>query len=245
MEYEAINARFALRENGSAALVADQSVALSVRYIGSQASATVTVVAATGITLKHGAAAAEAADTTVDTNGVVEFATYTTLGAVVDAINLSSNWRAEIIDGLRADTVSSSELKARSEYTLSPARSEVLGLLWDTSVHLSLDYAISARRLNVQKSQKGRQSVFEQARALVNVGSGTLTLNIYDVTTDRATTTLLATFAGTDDTELSALIAGGEGQLRSQVGHDLLVRYVMSVDLPDTGAYLNVAGHVL
>jgi len=215
-----------------------------VRYIGTLASATITVVSATSITLKHGAAGAEAADTTVDGNGVIEFATYTTLGAVVDQINLSPNWRAEIIDGLRADAVNGSQLKALSEYTLSPTKVEVKGLYWDTSASLSLTYAISRRRLNFSKTQKQYQAFFEEARALVNVGSGTLTLNIYDVTRDRGTATLLASFAGTDNTALTANIAGGNEQLISEFGHDLLVRYVTSVDLPDTGAYLNVAGYI-
>jgi len=244
MEYVAIQNRNALRENGSGVFVADQPQALSVQYRGSQASATVTVVSATGITFEHGAAAAEVVDSTVGASGVVAFATYTTLGAVVDAINLSPNWKAEIIDGLRSDLTTGSTLLARAEYTLSPTRVEVLPLLWDTSAHLSLSYAISRRRLNRAKSQKGYQAVFQQARALVNVGSGTLTLTVYDVSRDRATATALATFAGTDNTELSALIAGGNGVLRSSVGNDLLVRYTMSVDLPDTGAYLNVAGYV-
>lgn len=245
MEYEALKTREARRLNGSARLAADQPVAIAIRYRGSQASATVTVVSATGITLKHGDAASETADTTVDTNGVVEFATYTTLGDVVDQINLSANWEAEIVDGLRSDAVDSSETLARAETTLSPTNTQVLPLYWDTSAHLSLSYAISARRTNFNRSQKAKQSVFEECRALVNVGSGTLTLFVYDVTRNRDTSTLLGQWTGTDNTELTAQIAAGEGELRSEVGHDLLVRYTMSVDLPDSGAYLDVAGHVL
>lgn len=245
MEQGHILSREGVRLNGSTSLVADQPIALAVRYIGSEASATITVVSATGITFKQGAAGAEAADTTVDGNGVVEFATYTTLGAVVDQINLSPNWEAEIVDGLRADLVSSSQMLARSETTLSPVRTQVLSLFWDTSAHLSLSYAISARRNNFNATQRGKTSVFKEARALVNVGSGTLTLNVYSVSRDRSTTNLLASFAGVDNTALTANIGGGVGDLRSAVGEDLLVRYTMSVDLPDTGAYLNVAGYVL
>jgi len=245
MEYQHIQARDGLRENGSSSVVADQSVALAIKYIGQQASATVTVVAATGITLKHGAAASEAVDTTVDTNGVIEFATYTTLGSVVDQINLSPNWRAEIVDGLRSDLVSSSQMIARSETTLSPTRIQVLPLYWDTSVHLSLDFAISSRRLNFGKTQKGKVAIFQQSRSLVNITSGALTLYVYDVTQKRDTSTLLGQFAGTDNVELAASIAGGVGDLRSEVGHDLLVRYVGTGDLPDSGAYLNVAGYIL
>lgn len=231
------------RENGSGVIVADGSVALAIRYIGSQVSATITVVTATSITFKHGAAAAEVVDTKVGaSDGVLLFSSYTTLGALVDNLNNSGNWQAEIVDGLRA-TASDNYLLARSETTIIP-KTEVLPLYFDSSAKFTLDYAISSRRLNFNKSQKGKVAVFQQARALVNVGSGTLILSIYDVDSKRATATLLATFNGTDNTELSALIAGGVGELRSEVGHDLLLSYVCSVDCPDSGAYLNVAGHI-
>lgn len=241
MEYVHINNRRKL--NGSGVLVADQSVAIAIRYKGSQASATVTV-ASGDITCKHGAAAAEAVDSTVGVAGVVADGTYTTLGAMVDAINQSLNWQAEIVDGLRAD-VSTAALVARSEHTMSPVRKEVLSLFFDTSAFLSIGYRISARRTNFDMTQKGKVSVFVQARTLVNIGSGALTLTVYDVDRTSGTSTALATFAGTDNTELVAQIAGGVGELRSAPGNDLLVRYTGSGDLPDSTAYHNVAGYVL
>lgn len=246
MEQGHILSRSGVRLNGSAALVADQSVGIAIRYQGSQASATVTVVSATAITLKHGAAGSEAGDSTVGSSGAVAFATYTTLGAVVDAINLSPNWHAEIVDGLRADAVNSSQLLARSETTLSPARTQVLPLYWDTSAHLSLDYAISARRTNFDASQLGKTSVFQEARALCNIGSGALSVKVYSVPRNRASSTLLAEYAVADNTATTCNIGGGIGDLRSvKAGEDLLVRFVGTGDFPDSGAYLNVAGYVL
>lgn len=245
MEYQRINARPNFRVNGSAAIVADQSVALAIKYKGTSASATVTVVSATGITLKQGAAAAEAVDTSVgaSANGVVDFATDTTLGAVVDRINASPNWSAEIVDGLRADSMASSTMLARSETTLSPVRVQVLPLYWDTSAHLSISYCISPRRLNFNRKRMGYQAVLKDVKALVNVGSGTLTLYVYNRDPKTGTTTLLHQAAGTDNTELNVPAFGaGTGEYRSEFGHELLVRYTMSVDLPDSGAYLRVTG---
>lgn len=227
--------------NGSAALIADESVAIAIKYIGSQASATVEVGSG-DITVKHGAAGSEAADSTVGVSGVVADGTYTTLGAMVDTINASPNWRAEIVDGLRAD-VSTAALKTLSAHTFSPVRGEVWPLYFDTSAFLSLSYRISNRRLNWNKSQKGVVAIFKALNALVNVGSGTLILSIYDVDTKSGTTTLRATVAGTDNTDLAFSLASGQGDIRSDVGHDLLVRYTMSVDLPDSGAYLRVNGY--
>lgn len=248
MEYQHLAVRPQNRLNGAGAIVADGSVPLAVKYIGDLASATVTVVAATGITLKHGTAGAEAVDTTIgaSANGVVDFATDTTLGAVVDRINKSPNWRAEIIDGLRSDVVSGSQLKALSEYTFSPKR-EVKGLLCDTSVALYITYRISARRQNWNRSQAGKRSAFIQAYALVDVGSGTLTLTISNVNAKSSVATTLGVFAGTDNTALDTEAGNGTPSVPvflSEIGDDILVRYTGSVDLPDTGAYLRVKGFI-
>jgi len=241
MEYQHLATRRKL--NGSAALSADESVALAVRYQGTQASATITVSSG-DITFKVGTAGAEAVDSTVGVAGVVADGTYTTLGAMVDAINVSPNWHAEIVDGLRAD-VSTAALKTMSEYTLAPTRIEVKNLVFDTSAFLSLSYRISARRSNFARTQKGCVSILEEVKALVNVGSGTLTLNVYEIDTVSGASTLRATAAGTDNSELSLSFASGNSDVRSEAGKDLLVRYTCSVDLPDTGAYLRVNGHVL
>jgi hypothetical protein len=241
MEYQHLASRRKL--NGSVAQVPDSPIAIGIQYRGTQVSATVTVSAG-DITCKHGAAAAEVVDTTVGAAGVVADQTYTTLGAMVDAINQSGNWRAEIIDGLRAD-VSTAALKTLSEHTMSPTRGEVLTLFTDTSAYLALTYRISARRDNWFVSQKGKVSVFMQSRSLCDIGSGVLSLNIYDVDQTSGTTVKLASFTASDNTELSALIAGGVGELRSQVGHDLLVRFVGTGDFPDTTCYQSVAGYVL
>lgn len=226
--------------NGSARIEADQSVGMVVTYIGSEASATITVDA-TGITFKHGDAASEAVDSGIGASGVVADATYTTMGAMVDAINISSNWRAELVDTLRADS-SANTIKALSEYTFSP-KNEVVKLYMDTSVSLNLTRVLSARRGDFGKTQRNKQSFLQTIKALVNVGSGTLTLYVYDVTMDRSTTKLLFQAAGTDAAELSD-ITFVDSPLLSDWGHDLMVRYTCSVDLPDTGAYLEVAGFV-
>jgi hypothetical protein len=241
MENQAIENR--IRYNGSSLLVADQSVAIAIRYKGTQASATITV-ASGDITLKHGAAAAEAADSTVGVAGVVADGTYTTLGAMVDAINKSPNWQAEIIDGLRSD-VSTAALLALSEYTLSPVRKEVKGLFFDTSAFLSISYAIDWRRLNFNRSGKrmGAQPFVDQVRARCNTGSGTLALRVYQTDTKRAESLLLTQVVPADDTATSLFDVAHS--LSADPGKILLVRMTGSVDLPDTGIYLDTNGYVL
>lgn len=242
MEYQHIKNRIKL--NGSSYVVADGSVAIAIRYKGSQASATVEVGSG-DITFKHGAAGSEAVDSTVGSSGVVADGTYTTLGAMVDEINKGGNWQAEIVDGLRSD-VSTAALKTMSAETLSPARSEVVALYFDTSAFFSLSYAISARRLNFNRSHKraSAQSVLQQVTTLVNIGSGTLTLKVIQTDARRSESTLLAQKDIADNTATD-LFSNDLKEMVSDPGKELLIRVTGSADLPDSGAYLDVAGHVL
>lgn len=236
--------------NGSGRVTTDTPVLIAIRYKGSQASATVTVSSG-DITLKHGTAGAEAVDSTVGASGVVADGTYTTLGAMVDAVNASSNWQAEIVDGLRADT-STNILLARSAYTLSPTRGEVLGLLADTSVALCLTYRISARRLNFSRSQKKAsqggpfQSVIRQANGLVDITAGTISLRLYEVSADNRTATLLTAKALSDNTAADLFTTlSAAGNVRSNFGSDLLVRLITTTDFADaTTNYLEVNGFI-
>jgi hypothetical protein len=227
-------------EEGSRALGADESYPIAIQYKGTSASATITVVAATGITLKQGALASEAVDTTVgsSSDGIVRFATDTTLGAVVDRINASPNWHAEIIDGLRTDAVDGSQVKALSEYTLAP-RTEFKALPWDTSAHLGIDYRISARRNNFNVDQDGWKAALYRFFAICDIGSGALTIKVYDVDKVSGTTVLLGSYSASDNSEKDSG-AMEVPYFLSQAGHDLLVRFAGSGDFPDTTVYLRV-----
>lgn len=241
------------RLNGSGRIVADGSVAIALKYLGASPSATYTVVSATGITLKQGTAGAEAVDTTVgaSANGVVDFATDNTIAKVVDRINASPNWRAEVVDALRADSVASSAMLAISATTIN-RRSALAPLYWDSSAHLGIEYRISARRLNFYRSQKkpGQggpfQSFLRQATCFCNIGSGALTLRVYEVTSDSSqTATLIASKDVTDSviTDLYATVSDA-ASMRSSFGNDLLVTLRGTGDFPDSGMYLEVNGYV-
>jgi len=122
----------------------DQDVGILVKYIGTQASGTVTVAATTGdITFKHGALGAEAVDTTVvATTGIIDVSeTYgDTMGEVVDLINASPNWKAVLVDCLRADPSTVAMLK-----TMAATQAKVTGglkLLKSSAACLNLSLAI-------------------------------------------------------------------------------------------------------
>ena len=125
----------------------DQDVGVLVKYIGAQASGTVTVTVTTGdITFKHGVLASEVVDPTIDSGGNdpgvidVSDSNANSMGEVVDMINASANWTAKLVDCLRADLSTVAMLVTKSE-----TQAKVTGgikLYKDTSNCLNISLAI-------------------------------------------------------------------------------------------------------
>jgi hypothetical protein len=232
----------ALETGVGVALVADQGVSMRLRYVGSPQSAPdyadAVLVSATSLTLTVNGAA----DTTLENSGVLLFATYTTLGSLVDAINLSANWEAEIVAGLRTDAVNGSELLARSTSTFRPYTS--VELKWDSSDNgvLGIDYALEVSPAFTRSTLKAQTRVaFERLLALVNTSGGeAVQVYVYEVNKDRAAVVrTLAQFTATDNTALDT----GEVDfpIHAEWGNDILVRF-RGTGWVDSGAYLRVQG---
>lgn len=223
------------------ALVADQGVALRLRYVGSPESsedyADAVVVSATSLTLSINGSV----DDTVGSSGVLAFATYTTLGTLVDAINLSDNWDAEIVAGYRDDATDSSELLARSTSTFRPY--EEISLYWDSSACSHISFLLEPAEAFARKSQSEQHRVgFVRGIANVNTGdSGTWDFIVYELKPDKATLYKTVYDADTaDNTELDTG-AADTPLVHADYGNSLLVR-VSDGSWSDTGAYARVYG---
>jgi len=109
-------------------------IGMKVTYIGTEASATVEVSATGDITFKHGAAGSEAVDSTVGASGVLDLSTpaagLLSQGLVVDAINISPNWRAVLWSNLRADLTDGRYITRSA----AQAKGVVVDLLNDTTI---------------------------------------------------------------------------------------------------------------
>jgi len=232
------------------ALIQDEGVALRIRCVGypesSKHYADAVVVAATSLTLSIDGTA----DSTVGASGVLLFATYTTLGTLVDAINLSANWEAEIVAGLRSDATDGSQLLARSTSTFR--MSEEKSLYWDSSLHLSLDFLLESNlpfetvsKADSKKSQARSQHRVGFQRALCkddNSGDA-LTVKVYEVKPDKATAwKTLLNEAVTDATEKDTGAQYGTARFHSDFGNSLLVRFAGATTFSDTTCYLKVEG---
>lgn len=242
----------AIAKKIGAVRAADEGVALRIRCVGYAESsshyADAVLVSATSLTLSIDGSA----DTTVGSSGVLAFATYTTLGSLVDAINASSNWEAEIVAGLRSDTVSGSELLARSTSTFRMYQE--VTLKWDSSDNgvYGIDYCLEpGRPFETVHGVSGANKSFLEHRvglsrvlALCNTNAGeSITLYVYEVKPDKAAVlNTLATFTVTDNTEKDSGAQDGP-IVHAGFGNSILVRF-RGTGWIDTGAYLKVLGEV-
>lgn len=230
-------------------VVADGTVKLRIRCVAYPESsphyADAVVVSATSLTLSVDGVA----DSTVGSSGVLAFATYTTLGTLVDAINLSDNWEAEIVAGLRSDAVNGSELLARSTSTFRMFQE--VSLFADSSdngvgkVQFLLEPNKPFDRVHGLDSQQTYHQArvgVRQVRGLINTSdSGAWDLNVYELKPDKsAVFKTLAVFVGADNTEKDSGQTD-EIMFHADWGNSILVEAV-DASWADSGAYLDVQG---
>ena len=238
----------------------DTDLGIVVRYVGSEDSATVTV-ASGDITFKHGTAASEVVDSTIDSGGDdagvidVSDATANTMGEVVDLINASANWEAYLVGCLRADA-SAGCLLARSETTID---SSTLGLplYKDTSAIKTLSVSIDPRAWNAAKSpiaasfgsaygMTGKRAGVQLIDSYNTYGSGTSLIQIYEIDRDNKAETLIYQRPGGATTVEQNLdfssIGSSLGGIQGSDDKSLLVR--MKGSAACTG-WISVIGYIV
>ena len=241
----------AVRKSIGRHIIQDQGVAIRIRYVGSPASspdyADAVVVSATSLTLSVNGVA----DSTVGASGVLAFATYTNLGLLVDAINLSANWEAEIVGGLRSDSTGSSNLLARSTSTFKPFTE--VSIFWDSSVYGFLTFLLEPgepfETVFKANSTKGPIRSMHLHRVGLkriicndNNGGTAMTAVVTELKPDKASTfKTLVSLAVADNTEKDTG-AQDEPKYHADFGNSLLVKFGVSGDFADAACYLSVEG---
>lgn len=251
MDRETAQTNAALRTSIGAYLVQDQGLALRLRCVGSPESssayADAVLVSATSLTLSMNGVA----DSTVGTAGVLLFATYTTLGALVDAINASDNWEAELVGALRSDLTASSVLLARTTSTFRMFAE--VAIYWDSSVYGFLTYLLepglafdSVRKANSTRNPRGDAKLHRVGLYRIvcndNNSAGAMTVVATELKLDKAATykTLLSA-AVADNTEKDTG-AQTTPRFHAEYGNSILVKFGVSGDFTDTSCYLQVEG---
>lgn len=212
----------------------DGPVAIRIRKIGTETATSVTVTTATNIVL--------VGSTTTDT---LAFATYTSVGTVVDAINATGRWEAKILDARRSQLSASTLLDGAITAGYDGNSNTVYDVKQDTSTALLIGACLSPHRdfdlpnghrvhllqirYAVNMGTAAADSVQGWKRKATNSGSGPETQLISKLSVD------------TTDTTISW--ASGVGKITLNPDEEIFVLVKDAATLADaTSNYVEVTG---
>ena len=228
--------RKALAKHVVGSVVDDGAVAIRLRYVGSGTVTSVTIDSSTDIEM-------------ITSDGGTDtylFATYTTVGALVDAINGDGIFEAKVLDTIRAEATDDQFVNgAIASSTLRDGK--VSTTVWDVLVDTdAADY--TAYRLTfdrgfereVQKRQH-RVSLTEIVYNLDISAAEAEAVKIYEI--DGTNETLIFSRKSVDATKTTINFASGEGKLDAAFGNDLVVYIMDTTSITDSSDnYLEVGG---
>lgn len=198
----------------------DTPIALRLRYVGSGTVTSVTVTTATNIVMVT-------SDGGTDTYA---FATYTTLGALADAINKDAIFEAKVLDDLRSSASASQYVTGAITAGTDANGVVVWDVLLDTSAALRIAACLTAER--DFDTPKQRRVHLQEFRYAVNMG--TAAADSAQVYLRRGTVeTKIMGMLSVDTTETSITFASGEGKITSKIGDEIIVLVKDAATLAD------------
>ena len=231
-----IKVRSELRHGVTESVVNDTPVAFRVKYIGTGSVTSVTVVTAVGITF-------------ISSDGETEaftFATYTTMGALADAINNSSYWNAKLLDALRADVTASSPL---NDGVIAVSGAGYYDATIDTSTLMSLTYRCAydrnpdgENRVNSVKPKGAHRVHLQGFTYLADINAASANgVRVYEYNPVLQTETEVYQTPSVDNLSTTVTFVSGEGEISSAWGNDLIVRIIDGTSMGDTGLILTTS----
>ena len=221
-----------LAKNIVGTVVNDTPVAIRIRYAGTGTVTSVTVDTTDDITL------VSVEDGTTTTEEYL-FSTYTTMGALAEAISNSAYWDARVVDALRADLTASSPFV--DDATVDLSSDGYYDALVDTSVSLNLTYrsAQFTSLFQAQRKPKGAHRVHLQGVTYyANIDGATANeFRIYEYNPITQSETQVYQAASVDAVETDVTFVNAEGKITSGWGNDLIVRVLDAGSMAD-GCYM-------
>lgn len=209
----------------------DTAVAIRLRYIGTGTVTSVTVTAATNLV-------------TVTSDGGTDtytFATYTTVGALADAINAAGIFEAKVLDALRSQDINATSL-VDGAITAGTDGNGVVS--WDiknaSASALELGVTLSAHR--DWDTPKGHRVHLTQIVYSVNMGTAAVdSVQVYK--RKGAVETKLFGALSVDTTETTLSFALGYGKISVGDDEEIFVRVKDAATLADAaGNFVRVVG---
>jgi hypothetical protein len=214
----------------------DNPVAIRLKYVGDGSVSSVSVTTATKITL-----------TTSGDSGVdFEFATYDTVGKLVDAINAYSYWEAKVLDTIRSEDTASQFVDGAVSENTDVSERGVYDINVDTSAAQYFAARLTYDRGFLKEGFKNSHRVrLSEIVYLLNVGDAPTSadnLKIYEI--DKNGNEILRMAAQpVDDTETTINFASGRVSLDAENGNDLVVKIDDGTSIADSnGNFLRLVG---
>ena len=212
----------------AAMIVADEPVAIRLKYKGTGTVTSVTVTAATGVV-------------NVTSDGGTDsytFADYTTMGALENAINADGVFEAKVLDALRSDNPDNILVAGAKTITTEG----YYDLTVNTDVSFSLTYRCTYDR-GVKKVAPPENHRVKLNEFIYYATLGAAAVNmvqVYECDIAQNTETQVYQALSVSATVTTVRFAAGKGSIASGFGNDLVVRVKDADSLADTGAYLQL-----
>jgi len=207
----------------------DTPVAIKVKYIGTSTITSVVVTTGTDIVF-----------TTAAATDTIDFATYTTIGAVVDAINGTGRWQAMVVDALRSAASVSRLFSATVTAATDEVGASVYNIKLDTSS--GLQYAVCLSPFTNFDAPKGHAVKLQEIKYGINMTTPAVnSVQIWK----RLGTVETQVFGGlsVDTTETTISWASGVGYIGGNVNEEIIVLVKDAAQLDDaTTNYIQVVG---
>lgn len=211
---------------------ADQPVAIRLKYVGTGTVTSVTVVTATSVAM-------------ITSDGGTDtylFSTYTTMGALADAINADGIFEAKVLDVLRSDGSDNNLLAAvLTAPTKDEAGNNVYDIVTDTSAMYQLGACLSPFR--AFDAPKGHRVNLQEVKYFATLGSaaadkvqiwkriGATEVQIFGELSVSATATTIN-------------FANGDGYITGDENGEIIAILKDAASLSDTAAFIRVAGTI-
>jgi hypothetical protein len=210
----------------------DKSVAIRLRYIGTGTVTSVTAVTATSVE-------------TITSDGGTDtflFATYTTMGALADAINGLGIFEAKVLDVLRS---AASDDAILAEAITVPTYDENGNAVYDLKVDTSGMFYVGACLSNNRAFGtvlEGHRVSLQEISYVANMGTAAADgLKVYARNVKSGVERLVYAGLSVDTTATTVTFASGQGSITSNDGEELIALIKDAASMAD-GAYLRVVG---
>lgn len=225
--------RQALAKGVARTVVDDTPIAIRLWYIGTGTVTSVTVTTATNIVMVT-------SDGGTDT---YTFATYTTVGTLVDAINKDGIFHARVIDALRADATTASNF---IDGAITAGADENGRTDWDVLVDTSsTDYmTVTLSPLGLNYETQGEGHRVHLIEAVYNVNVNAALANGFRIYRRRGVTeTQIYRRASVDATETTVNFASGNGKITGNPDDEIIVRILDTTSITDAAAnFVEIVG---